>query len=104
MVYAKGAPGEGAATSATVLRPSSSRPDPVWTLEHPRPRSTILPDAINQAIDYIRKAGLKTKRIAFEFGFMPYDASKLLREAFPDADYVDALFVLRSAARREIRR
>ena len=51
-------------------------------------------DAMQKAVDYIRKAGIKTKRIATEFGFLPYDASKVLRAAFPDADWVDALFVL----------
>ena len=30
---------------------------------------------MQKAVDYIRKAGLKTKRIAAEFGFLPYDAS-----------------------------
>jgi Xaa-Pro aminopeptidase len=49
---------------------------------------------MQKAVDYIRKAGLKTKRVAVEFGFLPYDASNVLREAFPDADWVDALFVL----------
>ena len=49
---------------------------------------------MQKAVDYIRKAGLKTKRIAAEFGFLPYDASIVLRGAFPDADWVDALFVL----------
>jgi Xaa-Pro aminopeptidase len=51
-------------------------------------------DAMQKAVDYIKKAGLKTKRIAAEFGFLPYDASIVLRNAFPDADWVDALFVL----------
>ena len=51
-------------------------------------------DAMQKAVDYIRKAGIKTKRIAAEFGFLPYDASKVLRDAFPDADWVDALYVL----------
>jgi Xaa-Pro aminopeptidase len=37
---------------------------------------------------------LKPKRIAAEFGFLPYDASIVLRGAFPEADLVDALFVL----------
>ena len=34
---------------------------------------------MQKAVDYIRKAGLKTKRIAAEFGFLPYDASIVLR-------------------------
>src|SRR6201993_880580 len=37
---------------------------------------------------------VKPKRIAVEFGFLPYNAANVLRQAFPDADWVDALFVL----------
>ena len=36
----------------------------------------------------------RPKRIAVEFGFLPYDASKCCATHFPDADWVDALFVL----------
>ena len=49
---------------------------------------------MQKAVDHIRKVGLKPKRIAVEFGFLPYDASQVLRAAFPDAEWVDALFVL----------
>jgi Xaa-Pro aminopeptidase len=51
-------------------------------------------DAMQKAVDYVRKAGFKSKRIAVEFGFLPYDASLVLRNAFPDAEWVDALYVL----------
>ena len=51
-------------------------------------------EAMQKAVDTMRKAGLKPKRIATEFGFLPYDASKVLRAGFPDADWVDALYVL----------
>ena len=49
---------------------------------------------MQKAVEHCRKAGISTKRIAVEFGFLPYDASKVLRGAFPDADWVDALYVL----------
>ena len=49
---------------------------------------------MQKAVDHIRKSGIKTKRIAAEFGFLPYDAAQRLRAAFPDADWVDALYVL----------
>jgi Xaa-Pro aminopeptidase len=92
LVYAKGQP-EKAGYFGHRLETFQLQAKPVWT---PETKTSVnnSPDAINQAIDYIRKAGLKTKRIAFEFGFMPYDAAKILHDAFPDADYVDALFVL----------
>jgi Xaa-Pro aminopeptidase len=51
-------------------------------------------DAMQKAIDHMKKAGLAPKRIATEFGFLPFDASKVLRAAFPDADWVDALYVM----------
>ena len=51
-------------------------------------------DAMQKAVDSMRKAGLKPKRIAAEYGFLPYDAANVLRAAFPDADWVDALYVL----------
>ncbi len=48
----------------------------------------------------MRKVGLKPKRIATEFGFLPYDASQVLRAAFPDAEWVDALYVLAPSAKK----
>src|SRR3972149_9321387 len=42
----------------------------------------------------MRKAAVNPRRIAPEFGFLPYDASIVLRNAFADADWVDALYVL----------
>src|SRR5512139_3057696 len=42
----------------------------------------------------MRKIGIKPKRIAAEFGFLPYDAAQVLRAAYPDAEWVDALYVL----------
>lgn len=66
---------------------------PMWTPET-QTSSNGSADAMQTACDYIRKAGLKTKRIATEFGFLPYDASVVLRGAFPDAKWVDALYVL----------
>ena len=40
-------------------------------------------DAMQKAVDHIRKAGVKTKRIAAEFGFLPYDASKCCAKRSP---------------------
>jgi Xaa-Pro aminopeptidase len=49
---------------------------------------------MRKAVDSMKKQGLKPRRIAAEFGFLPYDAAKVLRDAFPDAEWVDALYVL----------
>ena len=91
-VYAKGAP-DKAAFFGNRLEKFQLQADPVWTPET-QATTNNSSEAINQAIAHIRKIGVKPKRIAFEFGFMPYDAATLFRAAFPDANYVDALFVL----------
>jgi Xaa-Pro aminopeptidase len=91
-VYPKGAP-EKAAYVGHRLEKFQREVRPMWTPET-QTSSNGSVDAMQTACDYIRKAGLKSKRVAAEFGFLPYDASLVLRAAFPDADWVDALFVL----------
>jgi Xaa-Pro aminopeptidase len=49
---------------------------------------------MQKAIDYVRKLGAKPRRIGAELGFLPVDAGTALRNAFPDSEIVDALFVL----------
>src|SRR4029079_1022663 len=92
LVYPKGAP-EKAAYIGHRLEKFQREVNPMWTPETQTNTAGSV-DAMQKAVDYIRKAGLKTKRVAVEFGFLPYDASNVLREAFPDADWGDALFVL----------
>jgi Xaa-Pro aminopeptidase len=92
LVYPKGAP-EKAAYIGHRLEKFQTQNHALWTQETQTNTAGSV-DAMQKAVDYIRKAGLKTKRIAAEFGFLPYDASIVLRGAFPDADWVDALFVL----------
>src|SRR5450830_1497622 len=92
LVYPKGAP-EKAAYIGHRLEKFQREVKPMWTPETQTSTAGSV-DAMQKAVDYIRKAGLKTKRIAAEFGFLPYDASIVLRGAFPNADWVDALFVL----------
>ena len=91
-VYAKGAP-EKAAYIGHRLEKFQTQNNALWTPETQTNTAGSV-DAMQKAVDYIRKAGLPTKRIAAEFGFLPYDASLILRKAFPDADWVDALYVL----------
>jgi Xaa-Pro aminopeptidase len=92
VVYAKGAPAN-AAFFGNRLEKFQIQADPVWTPETQTVTNNSS-EAINSAIAHIRKLGVSPKRIAFEFSFMPYDAAALLRPAFPDADWVDALYVL----------
>jgi Xaa-Pro aminopeptidase len=91
-VYPKGAP-EKAAYVGHRLETFQHQAKPLWTPETMTNANGSV-EAMQKATDYVRKAGLKPKRIATEFGFLPYDASKVLRAAFPDADWVDGLFVM----------
>ena len=102
LVYPKGPP-EKAAYIGHRLENFQHQVKPLWTPETQTNTAGSV-DAMQKAVDYMRKAGIKTKRIATEFGFLPYDASKVLRAAFPDADWVDALFVLERQRAEEIRR
>jgi Xaa-Pro aminopeptidase len=47
-----------------------------------------------KAVEIIKRMGLKPRRIGVEYGFLPYDASKVLRDAFSDAELVEAALVL----------
>ncbi len=92
LVYPKGAP-QKAAYIGHRLEKFQREVNPMWTPET-QTNTWGSVDAMQKAVDHIRKAGIKPKRIATEFGFLPYDASEVLRSAFPDAEWVDALYVL----------
>jgi Xaa-Pro aminopeptidase len=92
LIYQKGAPGQ-AAYIGHRLEKFQREVNPMWTSETQTSTAGSV-DAMQKAVEHIRKAGVPTKRIAAEFGFLPYDASKVLRGAFPDAEWVDALYVL----------
>src|SRR5476649_1731156 len=91
-VYPKAAP-EKAAYIGHRLEGFQTKNAPLWTPETQTSTAGSVV-ALQKAVDYILKAGIKTKRIAVEFGFLPYDAANVLRAAFPDSDWVDALYVL----------
>jgi Xaa-Pro aminopeptidase len=67
--------------------------DPFWVSES-QTNSSGTVDAMQKAIDHVRKLGAKPRRIGAELGFLPVDAGTALRNAFPDSEIVDALFVL----------
>lgn len=91
-VYAKGAP-EKAAYIGHRLEKWQIEVKPAWTPQTQTNTAGSV-DAMQKAVDYLRKAGLKPRCIAAEYGFLPYDAAQVLRAAFPEAEWVDALFVL----------
>jgi Xaa-Pro aminopeptidase len=92
VVYPKGQP-DKAAYVGHRLEKFQVQVKPVWIADA-QTSSAGSVDAMQKAVESMRKAGLKPKRIAAEYGFLPYDAANVLRSAFPDADWVDALYVL----------
>src|SRR5260370_1401055 len=58
-------------------------------------------DAIQKAIDHIRRLDGRPRRIGVEIAFLPLDAGMALRSAFPDVEIVDGLIILeRQRARK----
>src|SRR5512136_305808 len=92
LIYPKGAP-EKAAYIGHRLEKFQREVKPMWTPETQTNTAGTV-DAMQKAVDHIGKIGLKPKLIAVEFGFLPYDSSLVLRNSFPDVEWVDALFVL----------
>ncbi len=91
-VYPKGAP-EKAAYIGHRLEGFQTKVKPLWTPETQTVTAGSV-DAMEKAVAYMRKAGIPAKRIAAEYGFLPFDAANVLRAGFPDAQWTDALYVL----------
>jgi Xaa-Pro aminopeptidase len=91
-IYPKGAP-EKAVYVGHRLEGFQNQAKPLWTATTDT-SSNGSTDAMQKAVDHLKKMGLKPKRIATEFGFLPYDASQVLRAGFPEAEWVDALYVM----------
>jgi Xaa-Pro aminopeptidase len=92
LVYPKGQP-EKAAYIGHRLEKFQRDVNPMWTPETQTSSSGSV-DAMQKAVDHMKKVGLAPKRIAAEYGFLPYDAANVLRAAYPDAGWTDALFPL----------
>jgi Xaa-Pro aminopeptidase len=91
-IYVKGHP-EKSTYIGHRLEGFQHKAKPLWTPET-QTTSNGSTDAMQKAVDHMKKVGMNPKRIATEFGFLPYDASQVLRTAFPNADWVDALYVM----------
>ena len=92
MVYAKGAP-DKAAYFGHRLENFQRENHPFWTPVQLCNSSGSI-DTMQKAIENIRKAGIKTRGIGAELGFLPVDAGDALRSAFPGSQVKDALLVL----------
>jgi Xaa-Pro aminopeptidase len=92
LVYPRGAP-DKAGYFGHRLERFQADVAPFWTPEAQFSANGSV-DAMQKAIDHVRRSGVKTRRIAAELGFLPMDAGTALRNAFADSELVDAVFVL----------
>jgi Xaa-Pro aminopeptidase len=91
-VYPKGAP-EDAAYIGHRLEGFQKAVTPFWTPEAQTSSSGSI-DSVQKGAAHIGKLGLKPRRIAVEMSFLPADSLLALKETYPDAELVDAVFVL----------
>jgi Xaa-Pro aminopeptidase len=91
-VYPKGA-AERAGYIGYRLERYQREVKPFWVSEA-RTNSSGCLDAMEKAVDYLRRLGPKPRRIGVETAFLPFDAATALRSAFADSEIVDALPVL----------
>ncbi len=91
-VYQKGEP-QKAGFFGHRMETYQNEVTPFWTTELSTKSSGSV-DVMEKAADYVRKLTPKPKRIGIEVAFLPVDSSAVLRKAFPDSEFTDALFVL----------
>jgi Xaa-Pro aminopeptidase len=91
-VYQKGAP-QKAAFFGHRMEGFQNEVKPFWVSEV-NTKSSGAVDVMEKAVDYLRRLAPNAKRIAVETAFIPVDSAAVLRKAFPNAELVDALFVL----------
>jgi Xaa-Pro aminopeptidase len=91
-VYQKGAP-QKAGFFGHRMEGFQNEVKPFWVAEV-NTKSSGAVDVMEKAIDYLRRLMPNAKRIAVETAFIPLDSAAVLRKAFPNAELVDALFVL----------
>jgi Xaa-Pro aminopeptidase len=92
VIYAKGAP-DKAGYVAHRMETYQRQLEQPW-VEDVRISGNGSVDAIASAVEMIRNSGVPTKRIGVEMAFLPMDAGNALRDAFPDSEIKDGLFVL----------
>ena len=91
-VYQKGAP-QKAGFFGHRMEGFQNEVKPFWVSEV-NTKSSGAVDVMEKAVDYLRRLVPNAKRIGIETAFIPLDSAAVLRKAFPNAETVDALFVL----------
>lgn len=92
VVYPKGRP-DRAAYIGHRLENYQKPFETFWTPEV-QLASAYSHDAMQKALDYLAKAGIRPRRVAIEKAFLPLDAGGVLEQSLADTDCVDAQFVL----------
>jgi Xaa-Pro aminopeptidase len=92
VIYPKGAP-DKAAFVGHWLEAHQRAVSPLWVPEA-RTTASGSTDAIAIAVAAIKRSGVPAKRIGVELAFLPMDAGNALKDALPDSEIRDALFVL----------
>ena len=91
-IYPKGKP-DKAAFFGHRLEGHQKEAKPFWVTEANTTSSGSV-DTMEKATDYLRKSGVKTRRVAAEMSFLPVDAGATLHNAIKGGDFVDAVTVL----------
>ena len=91
-VYQKGAP-QKAGFFGHRMEGFQNEVKPFWVSEV-NTKSSGAVDVMEKAVDYLRRLAPSAKRIGIETAFIPLNSAAVLRKAFPNAETVDALFVL----------
>jgi len=91
-VYQKGAP-QKAGFFGHRMEGFQNEVKPFWVSEV-NTKSSGAVDVMEKAVDYLRRLAPNAKRIGIETAFIPLDSAAVLRKVFPNAEFVDALFVL----------
>jgi Xaa-Pro aminopeptidase len=99
-VYQKGAP-QKAGFFGHRMEGFQNEVKPFWVSEV-NTKSSGAVDVMEKAVDYLRRLAPNAKRVAIETAFIPLDSAAVLRKAFPNAETVDALFVLERLRARKM--
>jgi Xaa-Pro aminopeptidase len=91
-VYAKGEP-QKAGFFGHRMENYQNEVTPFWVSEI-NTKSSGSVDVMERAVDYVRRLLPKPKRVGIETAFLPVDSAAVVRKAFPDSEFQDALFVL----------
>ena len=99
VVYAKGAP-DKAAFFGHRLENFQREVKPFWTPEQNCTSSGSV-DVMKKAVEHVKKIGA-CERVGVEMAFLPMDSAAALKSNLPDAEIVDALFVLERLRAHEV--